>query len=221
MRILLIEDDKMIGDGIKVGLTRLGFTLDWFTDGMTGKTALDSAPYDAVILDLSLPGLDGMHLLRQWRQGGNDTLVLILTARDALEDRVSGLQSGADDYLCKPFALVEVAARLEALIRRRHGQVTPKIQHGNVEFDPASRGVSLNGEPVVLTSREVSVLELFLRNKGRVLQRQLLQEKLYSWDQEVSSNAVEVHIHHLRRKLGNGFIRTLHGVGYILGDENS
>jgi two-component system response regulator QseB len=212
MRILLIEDDKMIGDGIKVGLTRLGFTLDWFTDGMTGKTALDSAPYDAVILDLSLPGLDGMHLLRQWRQGGNDTPVLILTARDALEDRVSGLQSGADDYLCKPFALVEVAARLEALIRRRHGQVTP---------NPASRGVSLNGEPVVLTSREVSVLELFLRNKGRVLQRQLLQEKLYSWDQEVSSNAVEVHIHHLRRKLGNGFIRTLHGVGYILGDENS
>lgn len=221
MRILLIEDDKMIGDGIKVGLTRLGFTLDWFNDGITGKVALDSAPYDAVILDLSLPGLDGMDLLRQWRQEGRDTPVLVLTARDALEQRVSGLQAGADDYLCKPFALVEVAARLEALIRRRHGQVTPKISHGDLEFDPASRSVYLKGEPIVLTSREVSLMELFLRNKSRVLQRHLIEEKLYSWDQEVSSNAVEVHIHHLRRKLGSGFIRTVHGVGYVLGDEKS
>lgn len=219
MRILLIEDDKMIGDGIKAGLSKLGFTLDWFTDGITGKNALDSAPYDAVILDLSLPGMDGMQLLREWRQSGRDIPVLILTARDALEQRVGGLQAGADDYLCKPFALVEVAARLEALIRRRHGQVTPKINHGRLEFDPASRSVTLAGESIVLTSKEVAVLELFLRNKSRVLQRQTLEEKLYSWDQEVSSNAVEVHIHHLRRKLGNGFIRTVHGVGYVLGDD--
>jgi len=219
MRILLIEDDKMIGDGIKVGLTRLGFTLDWFTDGVTGKNALDSAPYDAVVLDLSLPGLDGMLLLRQWRQEGRDTPVLILTARDALEERVGGLQAGADDYLCKPFALAEVAARLEALIRRRHGQVTPKIQHGGIEFCPAGRSVSLHGEVIVLTPREVAVMELFLRNKNRVLPRQLIQEKLFSWEEEVSSNAVEVHIHHLRRKLGNGCIRTVHGVGYVLGDE--
>ncbi|MEL5642219.1 quorum sensing response regulator transcription factor QseB [Serratia bockelmannii] len=218
MRILLIEDDKLIGDGIKAGLTKLGFNLDWFTDGVVGKNALDSAPYDAVILDLSLPGLDGLDLLRQWRQAGQDVPVLILTARDALEQRVSGLQSGADDYLCKPFALAEVAARLQALIRRRHGQLMPQLTHGNVVFDSATRSVSCNGEPVTLTPRELAVLELFLHNKGRVLARLLIQEKLYNWDDEVSSNAVEVHIHHLRRKLGNGFIRTIHGVGYTLGD---
>ncbi|MDN5680836.1 MAG: response regulator [Ewingella sp.] len=218
MRILLIEDDNMIGDGIKAGLGKLGFTLDWFTDGKMGKAALDSAPYDAVILDLSLPGLDGMQLLREWRREGKDTPVLILTARDALEQRVSGLQAGADDYLCKPFALVEVAARLQALIRRRHGQITPIVTHGSLQFDPASRSATLNGEVVVLTQREITVMELFLNNKGRVLPRPLIQEKLYSWDDEVSSNAVEVHIHHLRKKLGNGFIRTVHGVGYTLGD---
>ncbi|QMV52887.1 quorum sensing response regulator transcription factor QseB [Ewingella americana] len=218
MRILLIEDDNMIGDGIKAGLGKLGFTLDWFTDGEMGRAALDSAPYDAVILDLSLPGVDGMQLLREWRRDGKDTPVLILTARDALEQRVSGLQAGADDYLCKPFALVEVAARLQALIRRRHGQITPIVTHGSLQFDPASRSATLNGEVVVLTQREITVMELFLNNKGRVLPRPLIQEKLYSWDDEVSSNAVEVHIHHLRKKLGNGFIRTVHGVGYTLGD---
>lgn len=218
MRILLIEDDGMIGDGIKAGLGKLGFTLDWFTDGEMGKAALDSAPYDAVILDLSLPGIDGMQLLREWRREGKDTPVLILTARDALEQRVSGLQAGADDYLCKPFALVEVAARLQALIRRRHGQITPTLIHGNLHFNPAARSATLNGEVVVLTQREISIMALFLNNKGRVLPRPLIQEKLYSWDDEVSSNAVEVHIHHLRKKLGNGFIRTVHGVGYTLGD---
>lgn len=175
MRILLIEDDKLIGDGIKAGLTKLGFNLDWFTDGVVGKNALDSAPYDAVILDLSLPGLDGLDLLRQWRQAGQDVPVLILTARDALEQRVSGLQSGADDYLCKPFALAEVAARLQALIRRRHGQLMPQLTHGNVVFDSATRSVSCNGEPVTLTPRELAVLELFLHNKGRVLARPLIR----------------------------------------------
>lgn len=219
MRILLIEDDRLIGDGIKAGLTRLGFTLDWFTDGVTGKQALASAPYDAAILDLSLPGLDGLALLQQWRQAGEDIPVLILTARDALDQRIAGLQAGADDYLGKPFALTEVAARLQALIRRRHGQLTPQLSHGRVIFDPASRSVVCNGEPVVLTPRELAVLELFLHSKGRVLPRPLIQEKLYSWDDDVSSNAVEVHIHHLRRKLGTGFIRTVHGVGYTLGEE--
>ncbi|HEI8868194.1 TPA: response regulator [Serratia odorifera] len=218
MRILLIEDDKIIGDGINVGLTKLGFNLDWFTDGVTGRQALTSAPYDAVILDLSLPGIDGLDLLREWRQAGHDVPVLILTARDALEQRVSGLQNGADDYLCKPFALAEVAARLQALIRRRHGQLTPQLVHGKLVFDAAARSVSLDGAPVILTPRELAVLELLLNNKGRVLARPLIQEKLYNWDDEVSSNAVEVHIHHLRRKLGNGVIRTVHGVGYTLGD---
>ncbi|AVJ19139.1 quorum sensing response regulator transcription factor QseB [Serratia rhizosphaerae] len=218
MRILLIEDDKIIGDGIKVGLSQLGFTLDWFTDGKLGRQALGSAPYDAVILDLSLPGIDGLDLLREWRQAGEDVPVLILTARDALSQRVDGLQSGADDYLCKPFALAEVAARLQALIRRRHGQLSAQLTHGRLVFDTAARSVTLDGEVVTLTPRELAVLELFLHNKGRVLARPLIQEKLYSWDDEVSSNAVEVHIHHLRRKLGNGFIRTVHGVGYTLGD---
>lgn len=219
MRILLIEDDKLIGDGIKMGLTKLGFSLDWFTDGIAGKNALSSAPYDAVILDLSLPGIDGLTLLKQWRAEGQDVPILILTARDALEQKVDGLQAGADDYLCKPFALAEVAARLQALIRRRHGQLSPQITHGEVVFDLASRSVSLKGETVILTPREVAVLELFLNNKGRVLARPLIQEKLYNWDDDVSSNAVEVHIHHLRRKLGNNFIRTVHGIGYTLGDN--
>lgn len=218
MRILLIEDDLLIGDGIKAGLTKLGFTLDWFTDGIIGKNALDSAPYDAVILDLSLPGLDGLVLLRQWRQAGHNVPVLILTARDALEQRVDGLQQGADDYLCKPFALVEVAARLQALIRRRHGQLIPQQVHGNVVFEAITRSVQCNGESVTLTPRELAVLELFLNNKGRVLAKSLIQDKLYNWDEDVSSNVVEVHIHHLRRKLGNHFIRTVHGIGYILGD---
>lgn len=219
MRILLIEDDTIIGDGIKAGLSKLGFTLDWFTDGVTGRQALSSAPYDAVILDLSLPGMDGLELLRVWRRAGHDVPVLILTARDALEQRVNGLHSGADDYLCKPFALVEVAARLQALIRRRHGQLTPQWVHGKLVFDAAARSVTLEGESVTLTPRELAVLELLLHNKGRVLARTQIQEKLYNWDDDVSSNAVEVYIHHLRRKLGNHFIRTVHGVGYTLGDE--
>ena len=219
MRILLIEDDRLIGDGIRAGLGKLGFSLDWFTDGPTGREALRAAPYDAVILDLSLPGLDGMALLREWRAAGQDTPVLILTARDALNERVAGLQAGADDYLCKPFALVEVAARLQALIRRRHGHLTPHLTHGDLAFDPAARSVTLAGEPVTLTPKELAVLELLLTHKGRVLARSLIQDKLYSWDEEVSSNAVEVHIHHLRRKLGNALIRTVHGVGYTLGEE--
>ncbi|ELP1677084.1 response regulator [Escherichia coli] len=173
MRILLIEDDMLIGDGIKTGLSKMGFSVDWFTQGRQGKEALYSAPYDAVILDLTLPGMDGRDILREWREKGQREPVLILTARDALEERVEGLRLGADDYLCKPFALIEVAARLEAL----------------------------------------------MRNAGRVLPRKLIEEKLYTWDEEVTSNAVEVHVHHLRRKLGSDFIRTVHGIGYTLGEK--
>ncbi|MDY4316962.1 quorum sensing response regulator transcription factor QseB [Pectobacterium actinidiae] len=218
MRILLIEDDRLIGDGLKAGLIKLGFNIDWFTEGREGAAALKAAPYDAVVLDLSLPGMDGMDILRQWRQAGHDEPVLILTARDALEQRVEGLQQGADDYLCKPFALTEVAARLQALIRRRHGQLQPTLTHGAVSLEPGSRSVTLNNEPLILKSRELALLELFLLNPNRVLTRAQLEEKLYGWDDDVSSNAVEVHIHHLRKKLGGGFIRTVHGVGYILGD---
>ncbi|WP_414147816.1 quorum sensing response regulator transcription factor QseB [Erwinia sp. BNK-24-b] len=219
MKILVIEDDRLIGDGIKAGLGKMGFSIDWFTDGKTGQAALAAASYDAVILDLSLPAMDGLDILRGWRQQGHDEPVLILTARDALEQRVAGLQQGADDYLCKPFALSEVAARLQALIRRRHGQLQSTLSHGAVTLDPGSHTATLNGEPLALKSRELALLQLFLLNAGRVLTRAQLEEKLYSWDHDVSSNAVEVHIHHLRKKLGSQFIRTVHGVGYTLGDS--
>ncbi|MEC5320999.1 quorum sensing response regulator transcription factor QseB [Brenneria populi subsp. brevivirga] len=218
MRILLIEDDRLIGDGLKAGLTKLGFSVDWFMQGTSGMGALAAAPYDAVILDLSLPEIDGLAILRRWRQAGRDEPVLILTARDALEQRVEGLQSGADDYLSKPFALTEVAARLQALIRRRHGRLQPILTHGAVSLEPGARAVTLNSQPLTLKPRELALLELFLMNPGRVLTRAQLEEKLYGWDDDVSSNAVEVHIHHLRKKLGGGFIRTVHGVGYILGE---
>ncbi|HEY1844189.1 MAG TPA: quorum sensing response regulator transcription factor QseB [Buttiauxella sp.] len=219
MRVLLIEDDKLIGDGLKAGLTKMGFTLDWFTDGKLGQSALSQAPYDAVVLDLSLPGIDGLEILKSWRRGGQNEPVLILTARDALEQRIEGLQSGADDYLCKPFALIEVAARLQALIRRTHGQSQPALFHAGVELDPIKLTVVKNGESLQLKPKEFSLLELLMRNAGRVLPRSLIEEKLYSWDDEVSRNALEVHIHHLRRKLGSSFIRTVHGIGYTLGDE--
>ncbi|NIA43637.1 MULTISPECIES: quorum sensing response regulator transcription factor QseB [Providencia] len=219
MRILLIEDDRLIGDGLKVGLTQLGFSVDWFMDGKLGQLALFDAPYDAVVLDLSLPNIDGMDILAHWRKQGRDEPVLILAARDALEQRVQGLQRGADDYLCKPFALMEVMARLQALIRRRSGQLTPKLTHGDVEMDPSGMTVTVKGEPVQLKGKELALLSLFMHNPNKILSRGLIEEKLYNWEEEVSSNSVEVHIHHLRRKLGNTFIRTVHGVGYRLGDD--
>ncbi|WP_034918254.1 MULTISPECIES: quorum sensing response regulator transcription factor QseB [Erwinia] len=218
MRILVIEDDRLIGDGIRAGLGKMGFSVDWFTDGKTGQAALSSAPYDAVVLDLTLPGVDGLAILRAWRQQKEDVPVLILTARDALAQRIAGLDTGADDYLCKPFALSEVAARLQALIRRRHGQLQPTLTHGPVTMETRSHTVTLDGEPLTLKARELALLELFLMSAGRVLTRAQLEEKLYGWDDDVSSNAVEVHIHHLRKKLGSTFIRTIHGVGYTLGD---
>lgn len=220
MRVLLIEDDKLIGDGIKAGLIKMGFSVDWFTEGKQGLSALDSAPYDAVVLDLSLPGMDGLDILRTWRQNGHDEPVLILTARDALEQRVAGLQQGADDYLCKPFALIEVAARLQALIRRRHGQVQTTLDHGSVSLDPINLTVTNNNEPIYLKPKEFALLELLLRNEGRVLPRPLIEEKIYNWDDDVSSNAIEVHIHHLRKKFGSSFIRTVHGIGYTLGEAS-
>ncbi|MDN5450836.1 MAG: two-component system response regulator QseB [Enterobacterales bacterium] len=220
MRVLLIEDDKLIGDGIKAGLIKMGFSVDWFTEGKQGLSALDSAPYDAVVLDLSLPGMDGLDILRTWRQNGHDEPVLILTARDALEQRVAGLQQGADDYLCKPFALIEVAARLQALIRRRHGQVQTTLNHGSVSLDPINLTVTYNNEPIYLKPKEFALLELLLRNEGRVLPRPLIEEKIYNWDDDVSSNAIEVHIHHLRKKFGSSFIRTVHGIGYTLGEAS-
>lgn len=220
MRILLIEDDTLIGNGLNIGLTKSGFSVDWFTDGKTGRDALKMAPYDAVVLDLTLPKMDGLAILQQWRQEKLDVPVLILTARDTLDERVKGLQQGADDYLCKPFALVEVVARLQALIRRRHGQVNPIIEHSFVKFDPINHRVTLRDEEISLTVREYKLLELLMMNKERVLSRSFIEEKLYNWDDEVSSNALEVHMYNLRKKLGKQFIRTVHGVGYVLGEND-
>ena len=220
MRILLIEDDPLIGDGIKIGLTKSGFSVDWFTDGKTGLDAVKSALYDAVVLDLTLPKMDGLEILQRWRKDNQDVPVLILTARDTLDERIIGLQRGADDYLCKPFALAEVVARLQALIRRRYGHTNPIIEHSLVKFDPNQRKVTLKNEEISLTSREYNLLELFMHNKDRVLSRSFIEEKLYTWDDEVSSNALEVHIYNLRQKLGKQFIKTVHGVGYALGKND-
>ncbi len=191
MRILLIEDDPLIGDGIKIGLTKSGFSVDWFTDGKTGLDAVKSALYDAVVLDLTLPKMDGLEILQRWRKDNQDVPVLILTARDTLDERIIGLQRGADDYLCKPFALAEVVARLQALIRRRYGHTNPIIEHSLVKFDPNQRKVTLKNEEVSLTSREYNLLELFMHNKDRVLSRSFIEEKLYTWDDEKMAGKVK------------------------------
>ena len=220
MRVLLVEDDPLIGNGLQIGLTKSGFIVDWFTDGQSGLNALIGAPYDAVVLDLTLPKLDGLDVLKQWRSNNQDVPVLILTARDTLDERIKGIQQGADDYLCKPFALAEVVVRLQALIRRRYGQVKPQIEHGNVKLDPAQRKAWLNEDEITLTGREYKLLELFMLNKERVLSRATIEEKLSNWDEELSSGALDVHIYNLRQKLGKQFIRTVHGVGYALGQVN-
>lgn len=218
MRILLVEDDELIGDGLMVGLAQLGFTPDWLRSGREALHALDAAPYDAVVLDLGLPGCDGMEVLASWRRQGHREPVLVLTARDAIDDRVAGLNAGADDYLIKPFALAEVAARLRAMLRRSQGQPDSCLRHGGLCFDPAARSATLDDVPLELTARELAVLEVLMRNPGRVLPRELIEEKLYGWDHEPESNAIEVHIHHLRKKLGRGMIRTVRGIGYTLGE---
>ena len=219
MRILLIEDDALIGDGLKVGLEKLGFSVDWFTDGAEGEEALFQAPYAAVILDLGLPKKDGLAILQDWRHKNRKEPVLILTARGDVDQRITGLNLGADDYLGKPFSLKEVQARLNALIRRQGGQASPLISHKNVTFNPQTRKVTLNGKEITLSPKELIVLELLLLNKNKVLSKETIENKIYSWDEEVSSNAVEVHIHHLRKKLGRDIVKTVNKIGYILGDE--
>jgi len=220
MRILVVEDDRLIGDGLAVGLGKLGFAVDWFRDGREGGEAVFVAPYDAVILDLGLPGRDGLDILKDWRSQGRKEPVLILTARGDLSQRVAGLESGADDYLVKPFALAEVAARLRALIRRSHGRLEGALTWGPVSFNPSTRQAALNGGEVPLSPKEAGLLELFLLNRNQVLSKSVIEEKLYCWGEELQSNAVEVHIHHLRRKLGPDFVRTIHKVGYILDDRD-
>jgi len=217
MRVLIIEDDTLLGDGLASGLTALGLAVDWFRDTKASELALQSAPYDAIILDLGLPGEDGMTFLDRLRQGGSTTPVLVLTARDAVSSRINGLDAGADDYLVKPIALQELAARLRAITRRVRGRLEPTWHHGALEYNPASKSVIWKGEAVVLTSRELALLELFLANPDRVMSKTQILEKMYSWGEELESNAIEVFVYNLRRKLAPEIVRTVRGVGYALG----
>jgi DNA-binding response OmpR family regulator len=216
MRLLLVEDDPLLGDGARAGLQQAGFTVDWVKDGQAALLAAEAEPYALMVLDLGLPRLSGLDLLKRLRQGGSTLPVLILTARDTVSDRIKGLDSGADDYLIKPFDLDELAARIRALLRRSSGQAAPVLRHGEIELDPVAHTVTRNGAAVDLSPREFAVLQELLINVGKVLSRERLEQGLYGWNEEVESNAVEVHIHHLRKKLGTELIRTLRGVGYTI-----
>lgn len=219
MRILLAEDDPLLGDGLQAGLRQLGFLVDWVRDGEAAERELRAQPYAAVVLDLGLPRKDGLDVLSAIRQAGVRAPVLILTARDAVPDRIRGLDVGADDYVVKPVDLHELAARLRALVRRAHGQPQECLSVRDVVLDPAAHSVRLAGEPVALSTREYDLLHALMLNADRVLSREQLEHHLYSWGQEVESNAVEVHIHNLRRKLGSTLIHTVRGVGYMLQRE--
>jgi DNA-binding response OmpR family regulator len=219
MRVLLVEDDALLGDGLRAGLAQAGFAVDWVQDGADALHALDTEPMAAVVLDLGLPGLGGLTVLRRLRARGAKVPVLILTARDAVGDRVTGLDAGADDYVVKPVDLAELAARLRALIRRASGEAAPALRRGELELDPAAHRVVFRGRPVELSAREFSLLHELMLNAGRVLSREQLEERLYRWGQEVESNAVEVHVHRLRRKLAPALIRTIRGVGYLMPRE--
>ncbi len=216
MRILLAEDDLLLGDGLKAGLQQLGFQVDWVRDGQAAETELRAQPYAAAVLDLGLPRKDGLDVLATIRRAGILTPVLVLTARDAIAERIRGLDHGADEYVIKPVDLHELAARLRALVRRAHGQPQAALRVLDIVLDPAARTVQRGGEPVSLSTREFDLLHVLLLNAGHVLSREQLEQRLYQWGQEVDSNAIEVHIHNLRRKLGNTCIRTVRGIGYLV-----
>lgn len=216
MRLLLAEDDIMLGEALQDSLMAEGFVVDWMKDGQSALTAARDGDYDLLILDLGLPRRDGMSVLGQLRREGSELPVLILTARDALEDRVAGLDAGADDYLLKPFERAELAARLRALLRRRHGRAHPELRHGALVLDPAAQQVHFHGEAVKLPRREFTLLRELLEHAGEVLTRERLEAALYGWMDDIESNSLEVHVHHLRRKFGSTLIRTVRGVGYLI-----
>ncbi len=216
MRVLVVEDDPLLGDALRVGLTQRGFSADWTRDGRSAVVALGTEPFGAVVLDLGLPKLDGMEVLRQLRGAHNAVPVLILTARDAVSDRVAGLDAGADDYIVKPVDLDELAARLRALARRGSGQAAPVLEVGPLRLDPAAHETTFRGRSIALSPREFALLHELARAAGRVLSKDQIAERVYGWGEELESNAVEVHVHHLRRKLAPEVIVTLRGVGYVL-----
>jgi two-component system response regulator QseB len=216
MRILLAEDDQYLGEGLSLGLRELGHTVDWVMDGIAAEQAVSTENLDVLILDLGLPKQDGLNVLQKLRKQGKDLPVLILTARDTVENRIEGLDLGADDYVVKPFDLLEVNARLRAVTRRHQGRADSVITYSDLVLDPAAHTLIKAGEEIMLGASEFAVLESLLTNQGRVMSRQALEETLYGWDEGVESNAVEVYIHHLRRKLGKDLIRTIRGVGYTI-----
>ena len=219
MRLLLVEDDAMIGEAARQGLRHEGHTVDWVRDGVEGEASVASADYDLVLLDLGLPRRDGLSLLKSWRARGEKVPVLIITARDALVDRIAGLDAGADDYLVKPFDLDELMARVRAVLRRRAGRADSTLRMGDLEIDTAARRVKWKGREVMLSAREYALLEALADRPGAYLSRAQLEERLYGWEDEIASNAVEVHIHALRRKLDPNLIRNMRGVGYALAKD--
>jgi two-component system OmpR family response regulator/two-component system response regulator QseB len=221
MRILLVEDDRMIGDSVRTALRQDGYAVDWVYDGRAADAALASERFDLVLLDLGLPHKDGLDVLRALRARKDDTPVIVLTARDALADRVAGLDAGADDYVVKPFELEELAARMRALLRRRAGRAEPVYEAHGVRVDPATREVTRDGVPVVLSAREYAVLEALTMRPGAILSRAQIEDRLYGWGEAIESNAVSVYIHQLRRKLGADFIHSVRGVGYYVDKPQS
>ena len=219
MRILVVEDDALLGDAIRAGLKQAGYAVDWFRDGVSAEQALATEPYAAMVLDWGLPRLSGIDLLGRLRSRKIELPVIMLTARDTVNDRIQGLDGGADDYLVKPFDMNELTARLRALVRRASGNANPILQRGEVTLDPAGHRVSYQGNPIELSAREFALLHALMLNAGKVLSRAQIEEQLYAWGEEVESNAVEVYIHHLRKKLHSRFIRTVRGVGYIIDND--
>jgi two-component system OmpR family response regulator/two-component system response regulator QseB len=216
MRILLVEDDLTLGDGLSTGLRQAGFAVDWLKDGQLADLALQSEVFDLIVLDLGLPKLSGMEVLSRARSRQVQTPILILTAKDAIGDKIAGLDAGADDYLVKPIDIDELSARIRAMTRRMAGRAASVLCHGEIELDPAAHSITLAGKPVDLSSREFTLLQILLENAGRVLSRSQIEQSIYGWSEEPDSNALEVHIHHLRKKLGSQLIRTLRGVGYTI-----
>lgn len=219
MRVLLVEDDALLGKAVRTGLEQRGHAVDWVLDGAAAELAALTHDYAAMVLDLGLPKQDGMVLLKKLRANGNTLPVLIITARHEMADRVAGLDTGADDFIVKPFDLEELGARLRAVVRRAGGRASSELVHGPLKVNAAARTVTFGGQPMTVTAREFAILTQLLEHRGKVLSKQQLQEGLYSWTDEVESNTIEVHVHHLRRKLGRDLIKTIHGIGYMIDER--